>query len=205
MAINWTPDALIPLCDSQVVLIHPGLTSLIAHIRVGRMQVALEAKSTVLPAVGRLLGHDSQDSVSVSSQIMQYTVLKHSFSYEQMLIQKQYHFKETPFGPFKVTFLGIFRKNIIFCIFFHIPLALKSFLKKTSLDCALVLVCGDGICEEEELCSTCPADCGECPMASQTKLAIGLTLSLLCLCFTLTAVVRQRQSQQMPGYHYCYC
>lgn len=42
------------LCDSQVVLIHPGLTSLIAHIRVGRMQVALEAKSTVLPAVGRL-------------------------------------------------------------------------------------------------------------------------------------------------------
>ncbi|CAL8378412.1 unnamed protein product [Boreogadus saida] len=37
---NWT---------SKVVLVHAGLTSLIAHIRVGRMQVALEAKSTVLP------------------------------------------------------------------------------------------------------------------------------------------------------------
>ncbi|XP_078533573.1 atrial natriuretic peptide receptor 2-like [Lissotriton helveticus] len=39
---NWT---------AKVVLIHIGLTSLIAHIRVGRMQVALEAKTTVLPAV----------------------------------------------------------------------------------------------------------------------------------------------------------
>ncbi|KAK2863413.1 hypothetical protein Q5P01_002946 [Channa striata] len=37
--------------SAKVVLVHPGLTSLIAHIRVGRMQVALEAKSTVLPAV----------------------------------------------------------------------------------------------------------------------------------------------------------
>lgn len=41
---------------SQVVLIHAGLTSLIAHIRVGLMQVALEAKSVVQPAVGRWLG-----------------------------------------------------------------------------------------------------------------------------------------------------
>ncbi|KAM6949143.1 atrial natriuretic peptide receptor 1 [Aplochiton taeniatus] len=40
--MNWT---------AKVVLIHAGLTSLIAHIRVGRMQVALEAKSTVLPAI----------------------------------------------------------------------------------------------------------------------------------------------------------
>lgn len=60
LVINiWTTTNLKPLllltllCDLQVVLIHPGLTSLIAHIRVGRMQVALEAKSTVLPAVGR--------------------------------------------------------------------------------------------------------------------------------------------------------
>lgn len=74
--------------------------------------------------------------------------------------------------------------------FFHITLAIKSIIKKTSPNCALIQVCGDGICEEEELCSTCPADCGECPMTSQTKLAIGLTLSLLCLCFTLTTVVR---------------
>lgn len=51
-------------------------------------------------------------------------------------------------------------------------------------------VCGDKICEEGEFCSTCPADCGECPMSAITKVAIGLPLSLLCLSFTLTAVVR---------------
>ncbi|KAG7232193.1 hypothetical protein INR49_009452 [Caranx melampygus] len=97
---NWT---------AKVVLVHAGLTSLIAHIRVGRMQVALEAKSTVLPAV----------------------------------------------------------------------------------------VCGDGACEEAELCSTCPADCGECPMTPATKLAIGLPLSLLCLCFILTAVWLRYQKQKL--------
>ncbi|KAI3376433.1 hypothetical protein L3Q82_016448 [Scortum barcoo] len=97
---NWT---------AKVVLVHAGLTSLIAHIRVGRMQVALEAKSTVQPAV----------------------------------------------------------------------------------------VCGDGFCEEDELCSTCPADCGECPMTVTTKLAISLPLSLLCLCFTLTAVWLRYQKQKL--------
>uniref|UniRef100_A0A672ZB34 Guanylate cyclase n=2 Tax=Sphaeramia orbicularis TaxID=375764 RepID=A0A672ZB34_9TELE len=97
---NWT---------AKVVLFHPGLTSLIAHIRVGRMQVALEAKSTVLPAV----------------------------------------------------------------------------------------VCGDGVCEEAEHCSTCPADCGECPMTTTTKLAIGLPLSLLCLCFILTAMWLRYQKQKL--------
>ncbi|XP_036967064.1 atrial natriuretic peptide receptor 1-like isoform X2 [Acanthopagrus latus] len=97
---NWT---------AKVVLIHAGLTSLIAHIRVGRMQVALEAKSTVFPAV----------------------------------------------------------------------------------------VCGDGVCEEEELCSTCPADCGECPMTASTKIAIGLPLSLLCLCITLTATWLRYQKQRL--------
>ncbi|XP_051800321.1 atrial natriuretic peptide receptor 1-like [Acanthochromis polyacanthus] len=97
---NWT---------AKVVLFHAGLTSLIAHIRVGRMQVALEAKSTVLPAV----------------------------------------------------------------------------------------VCGDGVCEEAELCSTCPADCGECPMTAATKLAIGLPLSLLCLSFILTAVWFRYQKEKL--------
>ncbi|KAM7366688.1 hypothetical protein PAMP_016103 [Pampus punctatissimus] len=97
---NWT---------AKVVLVHAGLTSLIAHIRVGRMQVALEAKSSVLPAV----------------------------------------------------------------------------------------VCGDGLCEEAELCSTCPADCGECPMTPTTKLAIGLPLSLLCLCIILTAVWLRYQKQKL--------
>lgn len=36
----------------QVVLVHVGVTSLIAHIRVGRLQAALEAQTMVLPAVG---------------------------------------------------------------------------------------------------------------------------------------------------------
>lgn len=68
---NWTAKVLVsfspgdlgpgvpdPSLDfvSQVVLIHAGLTSLIAHIRVGLMQVALEAKSAVQPAIGRPLG-----------------------------------------------------------------------------------------------------------------------------------------------------
>ncbi|KAK5618329.1 hypothetical protein CRENBAI_019399 [Crenichthys baileyi] len=97
---NWT---------AKVVLFHPGLTSLIAHIRVGTMQAALEAKSTVLPAV----------------------------------------------------------------------------------------VCGDKICEEGEHCSTCPADCGECPMSPATKVAIGLPLSLLCLSFILTAVWLKYQKEKL--------
>uniref|UniRef100_A0A3P8UZ15 Guanylate cyclase n=1 Tax=Cynoglossus semilaevis TaxID=244447 RepID=A0A3P8UZ15_CYNSE len=97
---NWT---------AKVVLIHAGLTSLIAHIRVGRMQVALEAKSTVLPAV----------------------------------------------------------------------------------------ICGDGVCDETELCSTCPADCGECPMTLSTKLSIALPLTLLCFCFILTAVWLRYQKQKL--------
>ncbi|KAJ7417523.1 natriuretic peptide receptor A/guanylate cyclase A [Willisornis vidua] len=43
---NWT---------AKVVLVHVGVTSLIAHIRVGKMQAALEAKTTVLPAVGCII------------------------------------------------------------------------------------------------------------------------------------------------------
>lgn len=57
-------------------------------------------------------------------------------------------------------------------------------------------VCGDGVCEEAELCSTCPADCGECPLSPATKLAIGLPLSLLCLCFTLAATVRPHDGRR---------
>ncbi|XP_061525702.1 atrial natriuretic peptide receptor 1-like [Phycodurus eques] len=95
--------------SAKVVLLHVGLTSLIAHIRVGRMQVALEAKTTVLPSA----------------------------------------------------------------------------------------VCGDGECQEPELCATCPADCGECPMTSSAKLAIGLPLSLLCLGFVLTAMWLRYQKQKL--------
>ncbi|XP_028298297.1 atrial natriuretic peptide receptor 1 [Gouania willdenowi] len=97
---NWT---------AKVHLFHPGITSLIAHIRVGRMQVALEATSDVLPAV----------------------------------------------------------------------------------------VCGDDVCEEAELCSTCPADCGECPMTATTKLSIGLPLSLLCLSFVFAVLWLRYQKEKL--------
>ncbi|GCC29608.1 hypothetical protein chiPu_0008051 [Chiloscyllium punctatum] len=48
--INWT---------AKVVLVHLGVTSLIAHIKVGRMQAALEAKTMVLPA--KVCGDDNCD------------------------------------------------------------------------------------------------------------------------------------------------
>ncbi|NXH21867.1 ANPRB protein, partial [Bucco capensis] len=97
---NWT---------AKVVLVHVGVTSLIAHIRVGGMQVALEAKTTVLPAV----------------------------------------------------------------------------------------VCGDGICEEEEGCSICPADCGECPLSADARIAIALPICLVCTGFILTIMWFQYQKQRM--------
>ncbi|XP_071235120.1 atrial natriuretic peptide receptor 2 [Salvelinus alpinus] len=98
---NWT---------AKVVLVHAGLTSLIAHIRVGRMQVALEAKTTVLP----------------------------------------------------------------------------------------VIVCGDGVCDEvEEVCSTCPADCGECPMTAAIKVAIGLPVTIVFISFIITATWFKYQKQKM--------
>ncbi|XP_009946044.1 PREDICTED: atrial natriuretic peptide receptor 1-like [Leptosomus discolor] len=97
---NWT---------AKVVLVHVGVTSLIAHIRVGRMQVALEAKTTVLPAV----------------------------------------------------------------------------------------VCGDGFCEEEEGCSICPADCGECPLSAGARIAIVLPICLVCTGFILTVMWFEYQKQKM--------
>ncbi|RXM98168.1 Atrial natriuretic peptide receptor 2 [Acipenser ruthenus] len=97
---NWT---------AKVVLVHVGVTSLIAHIRVGKMQVALEAKTTVLPAI----------------------------------------------------------------------------------------VCGDGVCDAGEMCSTCPADCGECPMTAAIKVAICLPISFVFTGFILTVVWFQYQKQKM--------
>ncbi|EMP30784.1 Atrial natriuretic peptide receptor 1 [Chelonia mydas] len=95
--------------EITVVLVHVGVTSLIAHIRVGKMQVALEAKTTVLPAV----------------------------------------------------------------------------------------VCGDGVCEDGEGCSTCPADCGECPLTADARIAIALPICLVCAGFILTIVWFQYQKQKM--------
>ncbi|XP_060092517.1 atrial natriuretic peptide receptor 2-like [Heteronotia binoei] len=97
---NWT---------TKVVLVHVGVTSLIAHIRVGRMQAALEAQTTVLPAV----------------------------------------------------------------------------------------VCGDDVCEDNEGCSTCPADCGECPLTTDARIAIALPICLVCSGFILTIVWFQYQKQKM--------
>ncbi|KAG5850059.1 atrial natriuretic peptide receptor 2-like [Anguilla rostrata] len=94
---------------SKVVLVHVGVTSVIAHIKVGQMHAALESKVLV-----------------VSAQ-----------------------------------------------------------------------VCGDEICEPEESCLTCPADCGVCPMAVGIKVAIGLPVALFCSGFILTMVWFQYQKQKM--------
>ncbi|TRY96945.1 hypothetical protein DNTS_014289, partial [Danionella cerebrum] len=86
------------LWTSKVVLVHLGVTSVIAHVKVGQMHAALESKVLV-----------------VSAQ-----------------------------------------------------------------------VCGDEICELEESCLTCPADCGVCPMPTSIKVAIGLPVALFCrtVCYT---------------------
>ncbi|KAG8455040.1 hypothetical protein GDO86_001312 [Hymenochirus boettgeri] len=94
--------------SAKVVLFHHGVTSLIAHIRVGNMQVALEAKTLVLPAI----------------------------------------------------------------------------------------VCGNGVCEEEEVCSTCPADCGECPFSSDTRMAFAVPVALIVAGFILGAVGFQYQRRK---------
>ncbi|XP_069006101.1 atrial natriuretic peptide receptor 2-like [Embiotoca jacksoni] len=94
---------------SKVVLIHVGVTSVIAHIKIGQMHAALESKVVV-----------------VSAQ-----------------------------------------------------------------------VCGDDVCELEENCLNCPADCGICPMSITIKVAIGLPVTLFSSGFILTMVWLQYQKQKM--------
>ncbi|XP_038571714.1 atrial natriuretic peptide receptor 2-like [Micropterus salmoides] len=94
---------------SKVVLIHVGVTSVIAHIKIGQMHAALESKVLV-----------------VSAQ-----------------------------------------------------------------------VCGDDICEVDENCLNCPADCGICPMSITIKVAIGLPVALFSSGFILTMVWLQYQKQRM--------
>ncbi|TRZ04018.1 hypothetical protein DNTS_031185 [Danionella cerebrum] len=95
--------------SAKVVLFHEGLTSLIAHIRVGNMQVALEAKSTVLPTI----------------------------------------------------------------------------------------MCGDGVCEEEESCSTCPADCGDCPLSSAVKASVALIVTFIIIIFIIGTMWLKYQRQKL--------
>ncbi|KAM4809730.1 atrial natriuretic peptide receptor 1-like [Rhinophrynus dorsalis] len=59
------------------------------------------------------------------------------------------------------------------------------------------VVCGNGICEDEEICSTCPADCGECTLQSDTQMAIAIPVALIIASFILAAVVFQYQKQKM--------
>ncbi|XP_034002191.1 atrial natriuretic peptide receptor 2-like [Trematomus bernacchii] len=94
---------------SKVVLIHVGVTSVIAHVKIGEMHAALESKVLV-----------------VSAQ-----------------------------------------------------------------------VCGDDVCEVEENCLNCPADCGICPMSIAIKVAIGLPVALFSSGFILTMVWIQYQKQRM--------
>ncbi|XP_078471441.1 atrial natriuretic peptide receptor 1-like [Lampetra planeri] len=95
--------------SAQVTLVHEGVTDLIAHVRVGHMQAALVATTTVLPAT----------------------------------------------------------------------------------------VCGDATCDAVESCSTCPADCGDCPMATSIKVAIGLPISLVVFTFIVTIAWFQYHKQKM--------
>ncbi|XP_029285462.1 LOW QUALITY PROTEIN: atrial natriuretic peptide receptor 2 [Cottoperca gobio] len=94
---------------SKVVLVHVGVTSVIAHVKIGEMHAALESKVLVISAQ----------------------------------------------------------------------------------------VCGDDVCELEENCLNCPADCGICPMSIAIKVAIGLPVALFSSGFILTIVWIQYQKQRM--------
>ncbi|KAF7665908.1 hypothetical protein LDENG_00126990 [Lucifuga dentata] len=58
-------------------------------------------------------------------------------------------------------------------------------------------VCGDDVCELEETCLNCPADCGICPMSIAIKVSIGLPVALFSTGFILTLVWLQYQKQKM--------
>ncbi|KAK1803523.1 hypothetical protein P4O66_020742 [Electrophorus voltai] len=123
--------------SARVVLFHEGLTSLIAHIRVGNMQAALEAKSTVLPMISTCVG----------------TVCERK------------------------------RRAVLYVLL--------------TVGTALCVLCGDGVCEEEESCSLCPADCGDCPLSASVRAAVGLTITTIIISFFITAMWFRYQKQKL--------
>ncbi|CAH2224174.1 atrial natriuretic peptide receptor 2-like [Pelobates cultripes] len=100
--------------SAKVVLFHVGVTSLIAHIRVGKMQVALEAKTLCL-----------------NNKVEAYSF------------------------------------------------------------------CGNGECEEDETCTTCPVDCGDCPVPPDTRMAVAIPVALIVVGFILAIAGFQYQRQKM--------
>lgn len=128
---------LITILVTQVVLVHLGVTSLIAHIKVGQMHAALESKVLVVSTQGWLSFHSVLYLVGV-------------VNYKKMYLDS---------------------------VFVYLCWS----------------VCGDDVCELEESCLTCPADCGVCPMATSIKVAIGLPVALICTGFVLTVVVRKKK------------
>ncbi|XP_043942814.1 uncharacterized protein LOC122814291 [Protopterus annectens] len=74
----------------------------------------------------------------------------------------------------------------------HMHAALEA---KTSV--SSTKVCGDEICEPDEGCALCPADCGPCPMSMSIKIAIGIPIAFFCSAFLLTLVWFQYQKQKM--------
>ncbi|CAG08073.1 unnamed protein product [Tetraodon nigroviridis] len=62
-------------------------------------------------------------------------------------------------------------------------------------------VCGDDVCELEETCLNCPADCGICPMSIGIKVAIGLPVALFSTGFILTMVVSLNRTHTLTHTH----
>ncbi|KAL7858929.1 hypothetical protein SRHO_G00140760 [Serrasalmus rhombeus] len=58
-------------------------------------------------------------------------------------------------------------------------------------------LCGDGVCEVEESCFKCPADCGDCPLSSSVRAAIGLTVTTIIISFFITAMWFRYQKQKL--------
>lgn len=66
-------------------------------------------------------------------------------------------------------------------------------------------VCGDGFCQaEEERCSTCPHDCGKCPL---TSVQIGIIASFVVTCvivvigFLTVSIHRRRRKRSQKCFH----